>query len=672
MQVPRLIGIDRLLPGEALVNADQALRSRVLAVSILLLTALSAAFGYLIGSLQVPFNWSDPATLVLFVCTGIGLFTSVYFRIFFHYRLVSLSVPVITLTAIFAMLSQFGLEHQSLWFLTVVPLISTILVGPRLASLFTTVAVTGILYFWWNWQDYLLAGNSYSNPSWHFGFHAGACITSIVVIHVISHLFEWQRQQAVAQATHSMAEFVRANAELSEALTQVELAKRSTEQDSVHKSEFIRKMTGAAASQGVALRSTRAAMAQMNELSRTIDQSAGIMARSAEDSSTAADQIAATTQGVMRQIESVVTTVDQTAASTDEMVEVIGHVAANVEALRTDVDQTSAAMQQMETSIAHVEQNASRTATLADDVIAHAARGSSSLQKTLKGVEAIRNSSAQASEVIRRLVDEIGSIGRILTVIEDVADQTKLLALNASIIAAQAGTEGRGFAVVAEEIKNLAARSADSTKEIGALVTSVQQRGREVIRAIDDGDAAVHAGHRQTQETEQVFAEIVTASASSNQMVQAIARSASEQARATASVALAMERIATAANQVAGSTREQKRGAQQLREATQHLRLVAEHVERSSREQAEGIQHILDALRRITELVQRVHEAQTDQTSRSAQVLDAVEEALASQLEQVESLELFGGSLAARVPEPRPVPGAAPARSPPGRSPSPG
>src|ERR1041384_5551262 len=100
-------------------------------------------------------------------------------------------------------------------------------------------------------------------------------------------------------------------------------------------------------------------------------------------------------------------------------------------------------------------------------------------------------SSRTAGDVIRQLGERIAAIGNILNVIDDVAEQTSLLALNAAIIAAQAGEHGRGFAVVADEIKDLAERTGASTKEIAELIRSVQDESRNAVAAMKIGRAHV-------------------------------------------------------------------------------------------------------------------------------------------------------------------------------------
>jgi len=114
-------------------------------------------------------------------------------------------------------------------------------------------------------------------------------------------------------------------------------------------------------------------------------------------------------------------------------------------------------------------------------------------------MQAIRNSSRITAEVIETLSLRANDIGAILSVIDEVAEQTSLLALNAAIIAAQAGDHGKGFAVVADEIRELAERTSSSTREIATVVNGVQEETRRAVDAISLAEASITEGVRLSQ-----------------------------------------------------------------------------------------------------------------------------------------------------------------------------
>src|SRR5512135_2271980 len=124
-----------------------------------------------------------------------------------------------------------------------------------------------------------------------------------------------------------------------------------------------------------------------------------------------------------------------------------------------------------------------------------------SIEKTIDGMNRMETTARRTADVVNRLGERAESIGSILTVIEDITDQTSLLALNASILAAQAGEHGKGFAVVASEVRELANRTASSTKEIAELIGSVQEGSREAVGAMREGATFVEEGVRLALDT---------------------------------------------------------------------------------------------------------------------------------------------------------------------------
>jgi methyl-accepting chemotaxis protein len=303
----------------------------------------------------------------------------------------------------------------------------------------------------------------------------------------------------------------------------------------------------------------------------------------------------------------------------------IKEVAKNVEELSATAEETSSSMNEMDVSIGQVESNANETAKLSEQVSTDAETGVVALQKTLTGIDKIKDSSKTAADVIASLGKKIGTIGNILSVIDDVAEQTNLLALNAAIIAAQAGEHGKGFAVVADEIKDLAERTGLSTKEIAELVRAIQDESQNAIGAMERGVKNVEEGVRLGGEAEGALKKIFDSAKKSTQMVKAIARATVEQARGSKQVTNAITRIAETVQQIAKATAEQARGSEQIMKSSEKMKIITKHVERSSQEQARGSKQITRAVENISEMVSHLNRAQKEQTKGSEQVMHAVE-----------------------------------------------
>jgi methyl-accepting chemotaxis protein len=279
----------------------------------------------------------------------------------------------------------------------------------------------------------------------------------------------------------------------------------------------------------------------------------------------------------------------------------------------------------MDAAIGQVGANAYETARLSEQVKEDAQTGVEALQKTLTGIDRIKETSRTASSVIESLGKRISAIGNILNVIDDVAEQTNLLALNAAIIAAQAGEHGKGFAVVAEEIKDLAERTGASTKEIAELIRGVQEESRNAVSVMNQGVKNVEEGVKLGREAEGALRKINESAQKSTQMVKAIANATVEQARGSKQVTAAIQRIAETVQQISTASNEQAKGGEQIMKSAERMKSITAHVQRSSQEQAHGSKQITRSIANINEMVTHLNRAQKEQTEGSGQVLKAVE-----------------------------------------------
>jgi methyl-accepting chemotaxis protein len=169
-------------------------------------------------------------------------------------------------------------------------------------------------------------------------------------------------------------------------------------------------------------------------------------------------------------------------------------------------------------------------------------------------------------------------------VIDDVADETNLLALNAAIIAAQAGEQGKAFAVVADEIKELADRVLASTKEIGGLIRSVQEESENAIGAIEAGSQSVMSGVDLSAEAGRTLEEITEASRQNGLRISEIVSSVREQTKAAGHVVTLMEKVRDSADEIAAASGEQDRGNEVIYRSALTMREVAQQVRRTTEE----------------------------------------------------------------------------------------
>lgn len=225
------------------------------------------------------------------------------------------------------------------------------------------------------------------------------------------------------------------------------------------------------------------------------------------------------------------------------------------------------------------------------DVVARAEDGRARFGETVAGMEAIRRATATAEQVIRGLGARTQEIGGILDVIDDVGDQTSLLALNAAIIAAQAGEHGRAFSVVADEIRDLADRVLVSTKEIGGLIRAVQSESEHAIGAITAGSSSVQKGVELSVAAGRTLDEITEVTRETGNRIEAILDAIRGQAAGfervvglSANVESAIGELASAIDRREGDRDGAERAARTLREAMAEFHACArEHANQLSR-----------------------------------------------------------------------------------------
>ncbi|WP_415753431.1 methyl-accepting chemotaxis protein [Pseudomonas leptonychotis] len=192
-------------------------------------------------------------------------------------------------------------------------------------------------------------------------------------------------------------------------------------------------------------------------------------------------------------------------------------------------DQVATAMHEMSATAQEVARHAAEAANAADDADSAARQGETVMQATIKTITDIRGEISNTSDVIRRLENDTGRIGKVLEVIRGIAEQTNLLALNAAIEAARAGEQGRGFAVVADEVRTLAQRTAESTAEIHQIIDTVQTGAVNAVRAIESGQQRSEEGVTQVTEAGATLQLITSAVEAIRDMNRQIATAAEEQ-----------------------------------------------------------------------------------------------------------------------------------------------
>jgi twitching motility protein PilJ len=221
-----------------------------------------------------------------------------------------------------------------------------------------------------------------------------------------------------------------------------------------------------------------------------------------------------------------------------------------------EITTATTAINEMAVSIDEVSKNADNTANMALKSVEFAKKGGDTVRRNIEGMDRIRETIQETSKRIKRLGESSQEIGDIVELINDIAEQTNILALNAAIQAAMAGEAGRGFAVVADEVQRLAERSSNATKQIEALVKTIQTDTNEAVISMEQSTAGVVNGARLAEESGEALEQIMKVSDDLSSLIQNISGSARQQSRAASNISETMHVIQEITTQTSAGTNE--------------------------------------------------------------------------------------------------------------------
>jgi twitching motility protein PilJ len=230
------------------------------------------------------------------------------------------------------------------------------------------------------------------------------------------------------------------------------------------------------------------------------------------------------------------------------------HLAEASEHQAQEIAGASAAVNEMAVTIDQVSANAAESAAVAERSVSIANKGAEVVQNTIQGMDNIREQIQETSKRIKRLGESSQEIGDIVSLINDIADQTNILALNAAIQASMAGEAGRGFAVVADEVQRLAERSSAATKQIEALVKTIQTDTNEAVTSMEQTTAEVVRGARLAQDAGVALEEIENVSTNLAELIQNISNAARQQASSAGHISNTMNVIQEITSQTSSGT----------------------------------------------------------------------------------------------------------------------
>jgi twitching motility protein PilJ len=247
------------------------------------------------------------------------------------------------------------------------------------------------------------------------------------------------------------------------------------------------------------------------------------------------------------EMRNLVTTINETAvrvsAAAQETQATAMHLADAAEQQAQQITSATSAINQIATSMDTVSKDSAESADVAQRSVQIASRGAEVVRETIQGMDSIRDQIQETSKRIKRLGESSQEIGSIVELINDIAEQTNILALNAAIQAASAGEAGRGFAVVADEVQRLAERSASATKRIETLVQAIQSDTNEAVSSMEQTTAEVVAGARLAEDAGTALGDIERVSNDLSALIQNISAAARQQSAAATDTSATMNVI---------------------------------------------------------------------------------------------------------------------------------
>ncbi|HEY2324115.1 MAG TPA: methyl-accepting chemotaxis protein [Thermoanaerobaculia bacterium] len=342
-----------------------------------------------------------------------------------------------------------------------------------------------------------------------------------------------------------------------------------------------------------------------------------------QDASSRSLQMQASAEEVARSTEFLFQSVEKTSSSTTEMNASMREMSGRTDVLAGIADEALSFVSEMDSTIEQLRQTAQQTADISQIVAIDAGAGGEAVNRTVEGINASEELTIRTAETLDDLQRSVGQISQILNVIEEVTNRTNLLALNAAIIAAQAGEHGAGFTVVADEIRQLAERTRGSTKEIATIIKAVQNGSRQAVTRIHEGVVKVRENVELAKRAATSLEKIVGSAGRSQEMAITISRALDDQAKASRHLHEVTSRMSDHIAEINRATREQARGTQLLAQEAERVREIAGQVKTATDEQSMAGRGITLALEKISEDARNMRDLLDRQLTETDRIADA-------------------------------------------------
>lgn len=370
---------------------------------------------------------------------------------------------------------------------------------------------------------------------------------------------------------------------------------------------------------------------QVTENAHSVSAASGQLASTAEQAGQATAQITTTIQQVAHGTTQQTDSVNRASLIVEQVSRAIESVANGAQEQAVSVSKSSDFTNQLVVAIQQVATNAQAGAQGATKAAQTARNGSNTVHATIQGMATIKAKVGLSVQKVQEMGQRSNQIGAIVQTIDDIASQTNLLALNAAIEAARAGEHGKGFAVVADEVRKLAEKSAEATKEITGLIHGIQQTVSEAVAAMEAGAAEVENGASRANEAGQALAAILEAVESVNQQVGEISTAVQHMSDSSNQLVSAMDTVSAVVEENTAATEEMAASSGEITQVMDNITSISEansaaieEVSASTEEmnaQVEEVTASAQALSQMAQaLLQVVAQFKTDETGDQVEV----------------------------------------------------